>query len=310
MIITLIVRHLLKKALDHRWDGAPSLPYYKPDDLGLEEERFSFMDGKYQIDGSRYWVKGKEPQALVIVFHGIGAGRNAYLKEIAVLAKQGYLVYSYDNLGCMRSEGKGIQSLGRVYKTQEKFFAWLDKDPKAMGLRRFSFGHSWGGYASLLATNPAYHIEKCVCLSGLLKPSDACYRTLNKRHLGVLKLPIHLAILSLSGKNSDVDVRKMLRQTKAKVLYIIGEKDPLVTKEFNGDILFKEFETNPNFIYKTIPGSGHGVMYAPEAEQYQNDLTRQGLTAINAPDGLAMDIEKATKHNDKVISYIIDFLKD
>ena len=310
MILTLAIGLSLNKTLNHRWDGCPTLPYYSAEDLGLEEEGFSFLDEKYLIDGSRYYVKGLTPKALIVVFHGIGAGRNAYLKEISVLAHEGYLIYSYDNLGCMRSEGRGPKSLGRVYETQAKFFAWLDKDPKAQGLPRYSFGHSWGGYSSMLSTNPKYNIEKCVCLSGLLKPSDACYHSLQKKHLDFLKLPIRLAIRLFSGKNCNVDAQKIFNQSKAKMLYIVGENDSLVSKEFNGNKLFEGFANSGRFEYKVIPGSGHGVMYSHEAEKYQADLIAQGLTRINSPVGLEMDIDKATAHNPEVMSSIIHFFEN
>ncbi len=309
MIGTLLSVKLLKKKMDHRWDGNPSFPYFSPENLGIKETNFFFFDGKYLIDGSKYFVEGVKPKALVCLFHGIGSGRNAYMMEIARLCKEGYLVYAYDCLGCMRSEGKGVKSLGRVYETQRKFFEWIENDEEAKGLRRFAYGHSWGGYQSMLALNPKYKIEKCVSLAGFLKPSSTIVNRTQK-HKKLTYVPIALANRLMGGKNSDIDARKMIRQSKAKLLYIVGSEDPLVPHAFNGDVLNKEFGNDDRFKYVMVHGSKHQVMYTHEAENYLGNLLKHGIGTINCPDSLKMDIHKATTLDEKVMSTIFDFLRD
>ncbi len=310
MILTLLARKEMKKTLDHRWDGNPNLPYYDPKDLSLEEEPFSFMDNGHRIDGSRYCIKDMKPKALVCFFHGIGAGRNAYMKEISLLCKEGYLVYAYDNLGCAYSEGIGIGSLGRPYETQRKFFEWLDKDERSQGLKRYAMGHSWGGYGAMIALKTEYKIEKSVSLAGFLRPSTIIF----KRAKGHLKraglLPIRIANRLLGGKNSDIDARNIVRQSEGKLLYIVGDKDPLVPMSFNGEALKEEFDGSPRFSYMVIHGSGHQVHYTQQAEKYILELTEKGLTSINSPVGLHMDIDRATEMNMDVFKAIFDFLKD
>ncbi len=310
MILTLLAVRQLKKILDHRWDGNPNLPYYDPKDLSLEEESFSFMDDGHRIDGSRYYIKGVEPKALVCFFHGIGAGRNAYLKEISLLCKEGYLVYAYDNLGCSYSEGTGIGCLGRPYETQMKFFKWLDNDKKAKGLKRYAVGHSWGGYGAMTALNPEYKVEKSVSLAGFLKPSTIIVKRAKKplRKLG--SLPIKIANRILGGKYGNIDARDIVRNSNGRLLYIVGDKDPLVPMSFNGETLNEEFGGSPRFKYMVVPGSSHQVHYTHEAEKYILDLTNEGLGTINSPIGLHMDINKATEMNKDVFKAIFDFLED
>ncbi len=309
MILFLLCLIKLKKIWDHRWDGCPSLPYYTSEELSLEEERFSFYDGKYLIDGSRYFKKGKDIKALVCVFHGIGAGRNAYMKEISRLCEEGYLVYAYDNLGCMRSEGTKIKSLGRVYETQKKFFAWLENDEKAKGLKRYAFGHSWGGYQAMLALQDEYKIEKCVSLAGILRPSHAVWM----RSSGLLRKiggpSIRLANKVMGGKDSDVDVRDVFNKSQGKLLYIAGDMDPLVPPALNGDVLNRELD-HERFSYKIIKGSKHSVAYTHEAEAYLGDLLKKGIMEINCPTELKMDIEKATELNEEAMQAIFDFYEE
>lgn len=310
MIATLVCLNALKKMWDHRWDGYPSLPYYLPSDLGLEEEPFSFLDGKYVIDGSRYYVKNVKIKALICVFHGIGAGRNAYMKEISRLCKEGYLVYAYDNLGCSKSEGKGIKSLGRAYETQKNFFIWLENDKRAKGLKRYAFGHSWGGYQAMLSMKKEYKIEKCVSLAGFLKPT----RIIIYHAKGILKKAgkpfIRLANRMIGGKNSDVDVRDIMENSDAKLFYIVGENDHAVTPSYNGGVLEERFGKTGKYKYMIVPGSKHQALYTHESEEYLNDLLSKGLTDINSPIGLEMDIDKATNLNEDVLKAIFDFYKD
>jgi pimeloyl-ACP methyl ester carboxylesterase len=104
-VLYLLIVSFMKRDVIHRMDGSPAFPYWKAKDLGVEEEVFSFLSGRWKLYGSRYFV-GKGPyKALVVFYHGIGAGRNAYVQPICDLAKQGYLVYAFDNTGSMQSEG-------------------------------------------------------------------------------------------------------------------------------------------------------------------------------------------------------------
>ncbi len=310
MILSIIFALQLNKRLNHRWDGMPSLPYFEANELGLSEERFSFRYGKWNLDGSRYWVGDRAPKALVIVFHGLGSGRNAYMKEIAAIAKAGYLVYAYDNLGCGRSEGRGPKSIGEVAKIQSVFFSWLDNDPKAKGLKRYSFGHSWGGYGSMIALRPEFKVEKAVALSGFLRPSDAIYHSLTKKKLGFLKLPISLAIFFLSGPKANISALKVFEKSTGKLFYASGTDDTSVPLEFNGKRLFKKFKTESRLKFVSIPRCGHGAMYTSKAQNYQKQLAKDGLLNINSPIGLEMDIQKATEHNRDLISSIIDFYRE
>ncbi len=309
MMLFLLCLHWLRKLWDHRWDGSPSLPYYTAEELNLKEERFYFMDGKYRIDGSRYFKKDGPFKALVCVFHGIGAGRNSYMKEISRLCEEGYLVYAYDNLGCMRSEGKEIKSLGRVYDTQKKFFSWLEKDERAKGLNRYAFGHSWGGYQAMLSLQNEYRIEKCVSLAGIISPSQAVLA----RSKGLLKKigkpAIKLTNLVLGGMNSNIDVRPIIKKSQGKLLYIVGDIDPLVPPVYHGDILNRELN-HDKFVYKIIKGSKHSVMYTHESEAYLGGLLKKGITEINCPPEIKMDISKATESNEEVMQAIFDFFSE
>lgn len=296
-----------------RFDGSPALPYYSPEELGLSKEGFTFKAFEKSINGFRFYYPLKEGQkfkGLIIFFHGLGAGANAYLKEISFLAKQGYLVYAYDNLGCEKSCGENIRGLGSTFEVQQEFFKWLDGyDYKSNDLPRYVVGHSWGGYAALLALNPAYNVQKSVSLAGFYQPSriylDQCPKLLRTE---LIRHYIRIHLLCQEGWVGDTNALQYLNKTEGKLLYIQGLDDKDVLYKTHCQYLKKKYNKNNNFKFITIEDCGHGVQYTKSAQQHQKDCIEKGILKINSDPSLKMDIKKATELNKDVMNYIIDFL--
>jgi len=291
-----------------RYDGSPSLPYYSTDELGIKEERFSFYSGKNRLYGSRYYEKETRYKGIIVFFHGIGAGRTAYLKLISVFAKAGYLVYAYDNTGCMESEGKGYIGLGHVNPDQNAFFRFLDSDPKAKGYTRYALGHSWGGYASLLSLRKEFHVAKAVSISGFLKPEREILAAIKKLQKGIFHFLGKLCIRLVYGKNGNIDAVDVIKNSEAKVLYIQGDKDTLVPFKTNGAFLEKELHAKQNVRFLFLKGRGHSPYLTPDAEKYSFSFFEETKKTIELENHPAMDIAKATALEKKVIQAIIDFL--
>jgi pimeloyl-ACP methyl ester carboxylesterase len=304
------IAKLIKKEVMHRYDGSPALPYYSSKDFSLCEERFKFLSGKYYLSGSRYYANKGPYKALIVLFHGIGSGRNAYIKEIAFLAKAGYLVYAFDYTGSMESQGPAIFGLGQVNRDERAFYACLDQDPLASGLKRYSYGHSWGGYASMLSLNPLYKTEKAVSISGFIRVSDEYVSLVKKHNMKPFQWLIKLNLWFHLGKDGDQSVLPILRKTKGKLYYIQGLEDNAVSPESSGFRLQKEFKGNPNFSFKFVKGQKHCPFLSKEAEDYQHDLGLKHIGRVNSDPSIKMDIEKATAFNEPIMKSIIDFYKE
>lgn len=310
MILFLLCRHSLMKMI-HRYDGAPTLPYWRARDLGLEEERFSFLSANHiRLEGSRYWVKGMKIKALVVFFHGLGDGRASYLDCISMLAHDGYLVYAYDNTGCMESEGRTIFSLDRTLTDQKYFFAWLESDPKAQGLSRYAVGHSWGGYGALASALPEYHIKKIVSLAGYYQLSIQMMSAVPKQ-LHWLKPWLILALRSLiHHQKKNVPASYFLKKSSAEVLYLQGDKDKMVPLSAGYEPLRKATGDNPRMHYCLLPNRGHSLYKTPDAERYVEDCLKQGITHINGRNDIEMDLKRATAPNLDLWKKILDFLNE
>ncbi len=304
---SLFIKRSLKPFFGVRYDGSPSFPYWRCEDFGVEEKRFSFTSGKWKLRGSKYFVKGSKPKALVIFFHGLGDGRASYIKEISLLVKEGYLVYAYDNIGCMESEGNSIISFDQTLKDQKAFFKFLESDEDSKGLKRYSIGHSWGGFGAMMSCKPEYKIEKCVSMAGFCKTVDVVVARCGKRCNSYIKNAIKLTIKNLVKNDSNKSAVDEIKSSSAEVLYIYGEKDKLVTKDIGFNLLNKEFKNERRVHFLEVKNVGHSVFRTAESEAYVGSLLKKGLGNLNSPEGLSMDIEKATKENDKVWSTIFGF---
>jgi len=307
LILYLLISRGLTKQIGHRWDGSPAFPYYSAADFGVKEERFSFFSGRWKLDGSRYFMPGGAFKALIVVFHGIGAGRNAYMKTICRFAKKGFLVYAFDYTGCMRSEGTLSYGLGHVYNDVKAFYEFLDQDEKATGLRRFSWGHSWGGYAALLSSNPAYRVERIVSLAGVVDEGKQ-YSALAK----TLRSPFFQFLIRLRSKSFEkVPTNSSfedLSQTKARVLYIQGLKDAMVPYETSGALLKERFERSSHFSFLFLPDRDHYLDSSQKASDYIKGLMKSGLGKLNAEPSLSMDIAEATAVDEEIDKATFDFL--
>lgn len=306
-ITSLIIKKSLKSFFGIRYDGSPSFPYWRASDLGIEEKRFSFMSGKWRLRGSKYSSKGQKPKGLIVFFHGLGDGRASYIKEISLLVKEGYLVYAYDNTGCMESEGVSIVSFDQTVKDQRNFFKFLENDKDAKGLKRYAIGHSWGGFGAMLSCKPEYKIEKCVSMAGFCRTIDVLISQSGKKCSPYLIASLKSVLKSYEGKDANQSAVDVIQQSSAKVLYIFGENDKLVTKQMGYDQLYSAFKDDRRIEFLEVKGVGHSVFRDKDAESYVGSLLKKGLGKVDSPAGLLMDLEKATKENDKVWSTIFGF---
>lgn len=307
-ILFLLFHHSIAKAHRRRYDGSPSYPYWRARDFGLLEEKFSFYSGKWRLSGSRYFIKGASPKALVVFFHGIGDGRASYIKEIASLAEQGYLVYAYDNTGCMESEGPCIYGLGQTNRDMTSFFSWLDNDKESQGLTRYVVGHSWGGYGALMATDPRFKAAKCVSFAGFTRPSSQYAAMTRPRFFAHFSFLIHLSLVFDIPHDGDKDAIKVMKSSKAKILYIQGDKDPMVPPSCGYQSISRAFVSNPRVEVWVRSGRSHQVYKTSSSERYIYELLDKGIASPLRNKGLTMDLKKATEHDEEVWQRVFDFL--
>lgn len=293
----------MKRLTGVRYDSTALLPYHHASTFSVKEERFSFLSKKRRLYGSRYYVDNN-PKAIIMFFHGLGDGRASYVKEISLLAQQGYWVFAYDNTGCNESEGTMIGSMGVTVQNQRDFFKYLDSIDEIRDLPRYAIGHSWGGYGALISAKPQYKISKIVAISGYLNFYLLFASQIKNPLLKALARP---SMRLYEGNDSLLDARDIIRNSEAKVLYIGGEKDKTVSPELSYDLLKNEFGDNDRFSFIQIKGSGHSPWRTLEAQEYVHGLLHKGIMDPFKNVSDEMNLNKATEENEEVMNSIFDF---
>ena len=148
-----------RKTAFSRADGDGLTFYFSHTDFeGLRCEEYPFPSRfGHTLAGRLYCYENPIPSRLVIFDHGFGGGHRAYLREIEMLCRHGYLVLAYDHTGCMESGGAGTNGLSGSITDLDDCLSYVKRDARFADFTLSVIGHSWGGYATTLA--PALHPE-------------------------------------------------------------------------------------------------------------------------------------------------------
>lgn len=117
---------------------------------------------------TQHWMPSSDPAALVLLVHGYGEHCGRYDHVAAVLARQDAAVYTYDQRGHGRSEGRPvyIDRFDQYCQDLEHFHHYVKTHGPNVPL--FLFGHSMGGLVALL-----YVLNQSPSLRGLLLSAPA-----------------------------------------------------------------------------------------------------------------------------------------
>ena len=96
----------------------------------------------------QYWLPEDEPEAILLVVHGLAEHSGRYMNVVNFLVPSGYAVYGIDHMGHGKSDGKKgyVQRFEDYTTTLKKYFdmvrEWQPEKPI------FLVGHSMGGLIS------------------------------------------------------------------------------------------------------------------------------------------------------------------
>lgn len=255
-----------RKTAFSRADGDGLTFYFSHTDFaGLACEEYPFPSRLgHTLAGKLYFYENPQAGRLIVFDHGFGGGHRAYLREIEMLCRRGYLVLAYDHTGCMESGGAGANGLSGSITDLDDCLSYVKKDPRFAGASLSVVGHSWGGYATVLA--PALHPElsHVVILAGAVSAKQVLR--------GFLRGPLALfrrAALALeraaNPNTVDLDGAKLLAKTKTRVLAIYSENDPLIPKKLHYDPLAKALAGKESARLILVPNKGHNPNYTEAA---------------------------------------------
>jgi pimeloyl-ACP methyl ester carboxylesterase len=252
---------------------------------------------------------------LVIFCHGLGAGHTSYMTEIEYLCKNNFLVLSYDNLGCMESDGNNISSYGESLIDLNNCIEEVLKIDSLKNLDIYVIGHSWGGYAAGNIANLKDCVKKVVVIS-----SFTSLKSLFKQNLkGCLKLFLPY-IMHLEHKKNPYYKLSSIDAYNNKDIraLLIHSKDDL-SVSFNNIIEIKKKAKKNNIGYIIVDNKNHNPNYDLEAVKYLNttfskfrDKIKDGSikSEIDQKEFFeTCDFKKMTKQDPQIMDQIVDFLR-
>lgn len=250
-----------------RCDDTGTAFYYSAADFpGLEAEAFSFSSCKgHELKGYFYHYADPVPGRIVVFDHGFGGGHRSYMKEIELLCRHGYLVFSYDHTGCMESGGENIGGFSQSLVDLNDCLNALKATERCRALDFSVMGHSWGGFstANICALHP--DISHIVVLSGFLSVE----KLVESFFSGILK-GYRKAILALDP-NPDFtryNAVESLSGTDAQVLLVYSENDKMVSKSVHFDALKAGLSHKENIRFLLEKNKGHNPNYTEDAVAY------------------------------------------
>ena len=276
MLFSSKVEAIYRKRLYGRSDDMGTAFYYSAEDFpGLKREPFSFASPMgHRMQGYFYHFGSPEPGRVVVFDHGMGGGHRSYLKEIALLARRGYLVFAYDHTGCMESGGEGTNGLAQSLCDLNACLNVLKDHPRCAGCTFSVNGHSWGAYACL--NIPAFHpeVRHVVAISGFVSVAQMLRQTLG----GPLCFYRKAAFGWEKAANPDYaacSAAESLRNTDAKVLVIHSADDPVVKAKLHFRALRAALAGRENIRFLEVKGKGHNPNYTEDAVRYKRAYLAQ-----------------------------------
>ena len=266
MIFEKAILNAYKSNICIRQDGNPLLSYFSYADFpGLQRTPFDFEGNNGQkLQGYYYYYSSPRKERLIIFDHGMGGGHDSYMKEIELIARRGYTVFSYDHTGCKESGGENSVGFAQSLCDLDHAVNALRAEKEYGGAKFTVIGHSWGGFAALNISALHPDIESCVSISGFI----GVERMVEQFFGGILKL-YRPSVIRLEREANPmyslIDARKSLKDSSARILYIASDNDPVVKTEYHFAPLREALSDKKNVEFLLVSGKKHNPNYTAEA---------------------------------------------
>lgn len=320
MVFSKKIEQLYRSKLFTRTDDDGCVFYYSPSDFdGLRVVPYRFKGNRGQIlQGYFYSYQDPIKQRLVVFDHGMGGGHRAYMKEIAALARHGYLVFAYDHTGCMESGGDGIGGFAQSLADLDACLCALKAEPQYDEYGIAVVGHSWGAFACLNVASYHSDLTHIIAISGF-RSVKAMHRQLFSGIMRIFRKTLYSVEQSTNANYTDADAATALIATNAQVLILHSEDDPVVNASIHFHTLQKDLGNRPNVRFLSVNGKAHNPTYTVDAVKYKDGYFVPLLSKKRKQNALttdarkkeflaSLDWERMTAQDDTVWQEIFDTL--
>ena len=264
-----LIENIYRGKVFARCDDKGTAYYFSAEDFeGLQKNPYTFLSSKgAKLQGYFYHYDNPVKDRLIVFDHGFGSGHRAYMKEIELLCRKGYLVFSYDHTGCMESEGDSSNGLGQSLSDLNDCFNALKKEEKLKSYTFSVMGHSWGGFSTLNIAARHPEIKHIVVLSGFVSV-DIMLSQFMPSALAPFRKLLRKVEEKYNPESLRYDAVSTLRNTDAKVLLIYSDNDKAVNKKIHFDFLKEGLKDKENVKLILLSGKGHNPNYTDDAVAY------------------------------------------
>ena len=273
MIFAKKIEQMYRARLFKRYDDTGCVFYFSPDDFpSLNAEPYTFKSKKGDVLKGYFYSYGEPIANRLIVFdHGMGAGHRAYMKEIELLAKHGYLVFSYDHTGCFESEGAHTGGLSQSCSDLCDCITAIKSEEKYKNLKIAVMGHSWGAISTLNVSHFHPDLTHVIAIAGPISLKQMLASNFGGIMKGYAK---HLYAVEETSNptTASLDARESLLKTDAKILLIYSEDDPIVKKKFHYDALYTALSEKENVRFVLEKNKKHNPNYTEDAVAYMDSF--------------------------------------
>lgn len=303
-IISICIYH---KYFLRRYDTPKSIKLYTYKDFkGIQSEEFQFDSNSNVIKGRIYYLKNKTKlkNKVIFFYHGIGGGHFHYMHEIYMFVKEGYYVFSYDNLGCDLSGGKSIKGLLESIIESINFYKFYNTLDKYKDYDIYLVGHSWGAFTAIISSN----FIKCEKVVGISSFNSASFPS--KGNLLILKIlrPFFFFInYVLFKKYSLYSVKKTIKLNQnIQYLLINGRNDKVVFPNQSSNIYSKLDYSN--LFFKELDNKGHSPQLDILSEKYLISFLKDSKN--KGFDPTSYDYDLLTTQDEYVYKMIFKFFSN
>lgn len=319
MIFEKQIEKVYRSTLYHRCDEDGITFYFSPWDFeGLNATPYTFVSSMGNtLKGYFYSYENADDSRLIVFDHGFGGGHRAYMKEIEMLCRRGYKVFSYDHTGCMESEGENANGFAQSLHDLDDCITALKKDDSVNTDDISVIGHSWGGFSTMNIAALHPDITHIIVISGFVSVEEMVKQNFSGLLKGYRK---HIFGIEQKANPDYVDFNgvKTLSKTDAKVLLIYSSDDGLVKKDIHFDALKNGLAEKENIEFLLADGKGHNPNYTHNAVKLLGEYADAKRRAIEK-DALqtaeqkedfknSFDWDKITEQDQKVWEKIFEVL--
>lgn len=258
----------------NRCDDKGLAHYFSHADFpGLRQQPFDFTSSLgHEMKGWFYCYDEIIPGRLVVFDHGFGGGHRSYMKEIEMLCRRGFLVYTYDHTGCMESGGDSPRGLSQSLRDLNDCLNALKATPGFRELSISVMGHSWGGFSAMNIAALHPEVSHIVALSGFVSVPEMVGQFFS----GILK-GYRKPVLKIEEESNpdyvNYNAVETLKNTGVPTLLIYSSNDKLVIREIHYGLLKEGLKDKSNIRVLLEENKGHNPNYTSDAVAYLSDYT-------------------------------------